>query len=102
VRRTHRPRLWRNSSRRQIQPGVQTMYEPAPEVSADLLAAADELDALETGLVADVELHPGESATHQVDELLAVLDAELGEDAINVSLHRPHRDRKPLGDLTVG
>jgi hypothetical protein len=100
VRRTHRPRLWRNSSRRQIQPGVQTMYEPAPEVSADLLAAADELDALETGLVADVELHPEASA--KVDELLAVLDAELGEDAINVSLHRPHRDRKPLGDLTVG
>jgi hypothetical protein len=40
------------------------MYEPAPEVSADLLAAADELDALETGLVADVELDPEASATH--------------------------------------
>jgi hypothetical protein len=53
-------------------------------------AAADELDALETGLVADVDLHPGESATHQVDELVAVADAELGEDAIDVSLHRPH------------
>ncbi|MGO9151571.1 hypothetical protein [Mycobacterium sp.] len=34
------------------------------EVTADLLAAADELDALETGLVAAVELHPGEGATH--------------------------------------
>jgi hypothetical protein len=63
---------------------------PAHEVTADLSAAADELDALETGLVADVELHPGESATHQVDELVAVADAELGEDAIDVSLHRPH------------
>jgi hypothetical protein len=61
---SRRPRLWRNSSWRQIQPGVQTMYEPAPEVTADLLAAADELDALETGLVADVELHPEASATH--------------------------------------
>ena len=30
------------------------------------------------------------------------LDAELGEDAINVSLHRPHRDDQPIGDLTVG
>jgi hypothetical protein len=39
------------------------MNEAAPEVSADLLAAADELDALETGLVADVELHPEASAT---------------------------------------
>jgi hypothetical protein len=28
VHRTHGPRLWRNSSRRQIQPGVQTMNEP--------------------------------------------------------------------------
>src|SRR6516165_266247 len=37
-----------------------------------------------------------------MDELLAALDAELGEDAINVSLHRPHRDRKPFGDLAVG
>jgi hypothetical protein len=61
-----------------------------------------QLDALEIGLVADVELHPGTGATHQVNELLAALDAELGEDAINVSLHRPHRDRKPFGDLTVG
>ena len=64
-----------------------------PEVTADLLAAAEELDALETGLVADVELHPEASAAHQVDELLAALDAELGEDAINVSLHRSHRHR---------
>ena len=37
-----------------------------------------------------------------MDELLAALDAELGEDAINVSLHRPHRDNQPIGDLTVG
>jgi hypothetical protein len=37
--------------------------DTAREVTADLLAAADELDALETGLVADVELHPGASAT---------------------------------------
>ena len=38
--------------------------DTAREVTADLLAAADELDALETGLVADVGLHPGASATH--------------------------------------
>ena len=38
--------------------------DTAREVTADLLAAADELDALETGLVADVELHPRASATH--------------------------------------
>jgi hypothetical protein len=36
------------------------------------------------------ELHPGASAAHEVDELFAALDAELGEDAINVSLHRAH------------
>ena len=38
--------------------------DTAGEVTADLLPAGDELDALETGLVADVELHPGASATH--------------------------------------
>jgi hypothetical protein len=38
--------------------------DTAREVTADLPAAADELDALETGLVADVGLHPGASATH--------------------------------------
>jgi hypothetical protein len=37
-----------------------------------------------------VALHPGASAADEVDELLAAFDAELGEDAINVSLHRPH------------
>jgi hypothetical protein len=37
--------------------------DTAREVSADLLAAADEPDALETGLVADVELRPQASAT---------------------------------------
>ena len=78
--RTCRPRLWRNASLRQIQPGVQTTYEPVP----------DGLDGFETELIADVESHPGASAAHQLDELLAALDAELGEDAINVSLHRPH------------
>jgi hypothetical protein len=34
-----------------------------PEVTADLLAAADKHDAHETGLVAEVELDPGASAT---------------------------------------
>src|SRR5271156_487942 len=58
--------------------------------ASDSYITADALDALDTGLVADVELHPGASAAHEVDELLAALDAELGEDAINVSLHRPH------------
>ena len=67
--------------------------DTARELTADLLVAADGLDAVETGLVVDVELHPEASATHQVDELLAALDAEFGEDAINVSLHRAHRDR---------
>jgi hypothetical protein len=42
------------------------------------------------------------SETYEVDELGAVVDAELGEDAINVSLDRPHRDNQPVGDLTVG
>jgi len=37
--------------------------DTARKVTADLLAAADELDALETGLVADVELPPEASAT---------------------------------------
>ena len=38
--------------------------DTAREVSADLPAATDEPDALETGLVADVELHPEASATY--------------------------------------
>jgi hypothetical protein len=54
MRRTSRPRLWRNASLRQIQPGVQTTYEPVP----------DELDGFETELVADVESHPEASATY--------------------------------------
>ena len=54
------------------------MYEPCPLIAgsqdADGTVAErvilvrvgdfDEVDALETGLVADVELHPGASATH--------------------------------------
>ena len=39
---------------------------------------------------------------YQVDELLAVLDAEFGEEAIEVSFYRPHRDNQSVGDLTVG
>jgi hypothetical protein len=38
--------------------------DTAREVIADLLAADDELDTLETGLAADFELHPGASAAH--------------------------------------
>jgi hypothetical protein len=59
---------------------VEVDGDTAREVPADLVAGADELDAVETGLVAEVELHPGASAIHQVDELLAAFDAELGED----------------------
>ncbi len=38
--------------------------DTARQVTADLRAAADEFDALETGLVADLESHPGARATH--------------------------------------
>ena len=37
-----------------------------------------------------------------MDELVAVIDTKLGEGAVEVSLHRSHRDEQPVGDLMVG
>ena len=37
-----------------------------------------------------------------MDELVAAVDAEFGEDAVEVSLRGPYRDQQPIGDLAVG
>ena len=35
-------------------------------------------------------------------ELVAIVDAEFVEDAIEVSLHRPYRQNQAIGNLTIG
>ena len=63
---------------------------PADVIDAACDSEVGKISARRLPRRADVDLSPEPSHINHVDELLAALDAELGEHAIEVSVDRPH------------